>query len=83
MKTWNQDVTSQYNLIAYIHVINSNQFITYIAQITCAYDQISFTYKSILTNKKPLKVKITWLKIDKISIGPNKKLVLKNVLSNV
>ena len=28
-----------------------NKIITYIAQITCAYDQMQITYKGILTNK--------------------------------
>ena len=37
------------------------------------------TYKSILTNKKLEKVKKKCLKIFKIPIGPNKKLVKKNV----
>ena len=58
-------------MIIIIMIINNNninyKFITYIAQIT--HDQMRMTYKSILTKKNYM------IKIYKISIALNKKVI--------
>ena len=39
-------------IIIIVIIIIINLLLIYIAQITCAYDQMRMTYESILTNKK-------------------------------
>ena len=51
----NNDNNSNYNNNYYYYY----KFITYIAPITCAYDQMRMTYKSVLTNKKLYDQKFT------------------------
>ena len=48
----NSNNNNNNNYYYYYYYYFYYKFITYIAPITCAYDQMHMTYKSILTNKK-------------------------------